>query len=191
MERISALMDGELTSAEVAKLVPDIKQDRELRDAWATYHLIGDALRGQQYSASTVAHRVSERLDAEPAVLAPRRLGKNPIKRYVLPSLAAAAAVATVTWMSVATQQGVPGSGLAANPASFVVMPAALVGQPEGSLADLSQTTTFVAAPPAVQLPSRPIDAYLLAHQEFSPSTALQGLAPYVRMVANPSGQGR
>lgn len=192
MERISALVDGELTQSELVKLMPDIKQDGQLRDAWVTYHLIGDALRGQQCIMHNIDQRVAQQLAAEPTILAPRNRVASAWKRYALPSLAAAAAVATVTWISVATQQRASNIGpSAASPHHLVVMPAALVAPTQGGIADLSQTTTFNTAPPAVQLPTRPIDAYLLAHQEFSPSTAIQGLAPYVRMVANPAGQGR
>jgi hypothetical protein len=40
------------------------------------------------------------------------------------------------------------------------------------------------SAPPASQLQAREIDAYLMAHQQFSPSTTLQGLATYARTVS-------
>ena len=48
MEQISALMDGELEHDEAAGLVPVLKQRVDLREAWSSYHLIGEALRGER-----------------------------------------------------------------------------------------------------------------------------------------------
>jgi len=59
MERISAFMDGELEDHEAAGQVRRLKEDPELRAAWETYHLIGDALRG--HTAPDVAERVQQR----------------------------------------------------------------------------------------------------------------------------------
>ncbi|MGH8636409.1 MAG: RseA family anti-sigma factor, partial [Burkholderiales bacterium] len=38
MDKISALMDGELARDEAARLVADVRQRDGLREAWATYH---------------------------------------------------------------------------------------------------------------------------------------------------------
>jgi hypothetical protein len=37
--------------------------------------------------------------------------------------------------------------------------------------------------PPSIQLTAEGYQAYLMAHQPFSPSMAIQGLAPYMRTV--------
>jgi sigma-E factor negative regulatory protein RseA len=52
------------------------------------------------------------------------------------------------------------------------------------------------AVPPAEQFVSVPSDGtmneYLMAHQEFSPSSEIQGLAPYIRSVSrSQQAQGR
>ena len=44
-DKISALMDGELDSIDVAGTISQIKESEELRNEWSTYHLIGDVLR--------------------------------------------------------------------------------------------------------------------------------------------------
>ncbi len=185
MERISALMDGELDRDEVARLIPGMNERDELREAWDTYHLIGDTLRGQPSAPSRVARTVAIQLAQEPTILAPRRATAGPVRRFVLPSLAAAAAVATVTWISLETQQAPTGPAVAM-PASQLVFPAAMT-QPLNVLPAFAQVnypaSASPAASPAIQLPSRHIDAYLAAHQEFSPRTTMQGLAPYVRTV--------
>src|SRR3972149_2926420 len=71
-ERISMLMDGEADESDLARNLVLLRSDAQLRRSWDTYHLIGDALRGHVEPA--LAARVSERLAAEPTVLAPRRL---------------------------------------------------------------------------------------------------------------------
>jgi sigma-E factor negative regulatory protein RseA len=52
-----------------------------------------------------------------------------------------------------------------------------------------------VAVAPARRLDAvshRKVNEYLMAHQEYSPSTAFQGVAPYVRTVSeSQDGNGR
>ena len=44
--QLSAFMDGELSVEESAHLITSAKTGGELKNCWAHYHLIGDALRG-------------------------------------------------------------------------------------------------------------------------------------------------
>lgn len=184
MDKISALMDGELAHEDAARLVTDIRQRNALREAWATYHLIGEALRGEPCPDCGVAQSVSRRLVDEPTVLAPRRASGGIGRRWALPSLAAAAAVASVTWMAVETQQVGPGQPVA-TPASHMIVPAVAV--PSGiPIPEYTQSVHLPAqASTPIQFSAREFDAYLMAHQEFSPSNTLQGLAPYVRTVTS------
>jgi sigma-E factor negative regulatory protein RseA len=186
MDEISALMDGELTRDEASRLVLEIRERGALREAWATYHLIGDAIRSEPCADCGVMQSVSERLSDEPTVLAPRPLSGKPRRRWALPSLAAAAAVASVTWIALETQQGAveePVTAMSTSRASAVPV----VGV-ETSLRfpDYAQVVNFPGQTPTpIQFSAREFDAYLLAHQEFSPSNTLQGLAPYVRTVTS------
>ena len=82
-DRISTLMDGELDEREAAEAITALASDAEARDAWRTYHLIGDALR----EGGSLA--------------APRREAANsPTWRIALPAMAIAAAVALVSWVA-------------------------------------------------------------------------------------------
>ena len=166
-ETLSAWMDSELSGEQARPLLPQLKHDAELRRNWDCYHLIGDALRGVQ--GSDLCARVCARLDAEPTVLAPQRRIKPEKLRWTALSLAASmAAVALVAWMALPGTQ--PDSvQLAAVPAPA---PAAEVRQ---------------AAVPA----GEGAKDYLLAHQRYSPSSAMQGVAPYVRTVAEVRGGAR
>jgi sigma-E factor negative regulatory protein RseA len=69
-EKLSALIDGELQSDSLHAHLGRLRADPELRGAWDTYHLIGDALRGQV--GPRISDRVVARLREEPTVLAPR-----------------------------------------------------------------------------------------------------------------------
>lgn len=168
MEQISALIDGELESEEAGRQLNRVKQDPGLQDTWDTYHMIGDALRGSGVLSPGFEGRVMERLAAEPTVLAPQRRTVRRLPASVSYALSAAAslsAVAAVAW--VALSGNAPGTadqqpGIAQAPAVATVAPMrAAVASPEAARAH----------------------DYLLAHQGVSPSTALQGVAPYVRTV--------
>ena len=157
-DRISALMDGELDDRSAADLIGNVHGDREGAEAWRTYHVIRDALRGTAPLSADFTARVAWKLADEPTVLAPRRTRPEAKPRWFTLSAAAAslAAVAFVGWMAFGTGQPVP-----------VPAPVAQV-QPQ---------------PAIVPLPSATND-YLLAHQGFSPRVSLQGMAPYVITVA-------
>ena len=177
MERISALMDGECDQNDVAGVVRQVKAQAELREAWSTYHLIGDAMRGDRMADSRVMQAIGAKLAAEPTVLAPKRSG-DVMRRIAFPSMAAAAAVAAVTWVSLETYAPVN-----VVPIAEVVVP--LTPIPDSTpLVSLIQPASVASPPPQIQLPGRRIDAYLEAHQEFSPSRTMQGLASYARTVS-------
>jgi len=185
MEQISALMDGELEHDEATHVIPALNKRSELRETWATYHLIGEAIRGQACGDCAVAQAVSSKLAVEPTVLAPRRSSSSFGKRWALPSMAAAAAVAAVTWVGLTTQAPQsfqefstlrqPGYGV--GPEVFV---------PSGFTVPVSLTTVPQPSPaaPPIQLSWQEFQAYLMAHQEFSPSISMHGLAPLVRSVS-------
>lgn len=187
MERISALMDGELHGDEVVGAVGFAKAQNQVREAWHTYHLIGDVLRGERCSDVQLMSSFAERLAQEPTVLAPqRRRFTESARRYALPSLAAAAAVTAVTWMSLETQQGPVSPGFSA--IAEAVLPTATLPQPT-AITHLVQPASLSSPPAAILFPARSIDAYLQAHHEFSPSRTIQGLTSYARTVTTDTAE--
>lgn len=155
-EDISAWMDGELSGEQARQLPLQLKRNAELRADWDCYHLIGDAMR--DVHGPDLCAGICARLDAEPTVLAPRRRSKADWLHWrPLQMAASVAAVAFVGWM-------------------------ALSGVPQ----DSPQIAAIHA--PAVKQVAMPAGEgardYLLAHQRYSPSSAMQGVAPYVRTVA-------
>ena len=97
-------------------------------------------------------------------MLAPRIRTARPLA-YAWAAAAGVAAVALVGWVAFGTLQSEPAAmaraGESANVRSMQVVPRAL-----------------------------PAD-YLLAHQESSPTTQIQGVGPYLRSVAAPAGDAR
>src|SRR5258708_38257218 len=97
MERISAFMDGELEDHEAASQVRRLKEDPDLRSAWETYHLIGDAMRGEAGYSSGLMVKISARLAAESTILAPRpRIQLRNVRRVALSAAASIGGVAPV-----------------------------------------------------------------------------------------------
>jgi sigma-E factor negative regulatory protein RseA len=160
MERISELMDGELEAREAQRQLARIKQDRELAHCWNTFHLIGDALRGERPLSREISGRVATQLVNEPTVLAPRSFTPKRAAAYAVSVAASLSAIALVVW--IAFNNPLAPTEIAKAPPALPPAPVELVNLPsEGQM-----------------------NEYLMAHQEFSPSTEIQGLAPYIRSVS-------
>jgi len=98
-EQISALIDNELSIEGSDHLFTAIKPGNELGQCWASYHLIGDAMRGTPIFKAGFNERLMQKLENEPAVLAPKA-HKTSNKSSPIWSIAASfAAVMFVGWM--------------------------------------------------------------------------------------------
>ena len=184
VESVSTLMDGELDADEAAREIARFKEDAARRDAWNSYHAIGDALRGAHARVGLsvdFSKRLSERLALEPTVLAPRARAPKTLQTWALSAAASVAAVAAVGWvsMSMLSPDGTTGASgtLAKTPAA----PAAIVAT--APVTPLQPVGPALVEPVAAA--PEHMHEYLLAHQGISPSTAMQGVAPYIRTVSN------
>lgn len=174
-DKISALMDGELDADEATSTIARFKKTDELREQWAVYHLISDVLAQPEMIPADVAHRVSARLATEPTVLAPHPSPSASARHKPIAFAAAASvtAMAVAAWMSLHTTQ--PVDRLQANLAD---------NRPSPVAQSPAIPVTSVSPPPSASAPAQ-INDYLMAHREFSPGTAMHGMAPsYVRTVA-------
>jgi sigma-E factor negative regulatory protein RseA len=157
-EKISLLVDGELGAEHIDSVCVCLR-DASSMTTWVSYHMIGDALRGSGAVMPGFAERFAARLSAEPTVLAPQR---RPAPAAVAWAAAATvAAISVVGWVAMTTL-----------PASDGSMRAALATARQAAAVRASDTR------PAVD------NEYLLVHQEYSPTTAIQGARPYLRAVA-------
>jgi sigma-E factor negative regulatory protein RseA len=158
---VSELMDGELDAAEAEGIVSKVKTSPDAAQDWYLYHLIGDTIRQQAFYSPELMGQVSSRLAVEPTVLAPRAWPvREKILRFALSAAASVAAVAVVAWIGI--------QGVTEAPAPQI----AAVQEPAAQ-----------QRPASVPMPNR-VNDYLLAHQEYSPSSVVHGVVPYVRTVS-------
>jgi sigma-E factor negative regulatory protein RseA len=153
-QEISVLMDGEMFEDEADVFLDKLKRHPEVDRDWASYHLIGDALRQPDHVNRDFMAAFHDRLQAEPTILAPRRRQQQRIKQYALSAAASVMALALVAWLSMQVGQ-----------------------EPAPQMASVQQQN--MVRPVAFHASD-----YLMAHQEFSPSADVQGAATYIHSVA-------
>jgi sigma-E factor negative regulatory protein RseA len=183
-EQISALADGELNDTQIDTAMAALRQPAA-RDAWETYHQIGDVLRSEEMGISLsagFAARMAARLEAEPTIIAPAVLtpqereaandsvsGKRGLKRFAWPGLAAAAVAAI--GLAGAPQLMVAMKGDSAQGARTMVASAPAGAMQQASVLQVTgQARVSHSSQEGVVLRDPRIDEYLLAHQRFSPS---------------------
>ncbi len=190
-DQISALADGELDEAEAGRLIARLKSDPDLRRAWDDYHRVGDALRG--HLGADLSARVASRLAAEPTVLV-RGAAPTPAQhagRWLLSAAASLAAIAFVAWMALPWRTPAPELAQAQPSAPLVIVPATpLASGPQVASVPQASPNPRARAEADARAQAEALAAlgmrnYLLAHQRYSASTALQGMAPYARTVAS------
>lgn len=176
MERVSALMDGEVEGPDADLAIDRVTKDQKARQSWDAYHLISDAFRNEYLLSHDFVARVGARLADEPTILAPRarRDLVSRVRAHALSVAASVAAVAIVGWLAFGHNP------LAPEPAGMNV---AMLAQPGAGGSQAEAMLKPVALDGNVR-------AYLFAHQEYSPATQIQGLAPYVRTVSEVSNDG-
>ena len=188
LERLSALVDGELEADATARACGHWRESGEARSSWHAYHVIGDVLRSEDLACDPARdagflEAFRARLKDEPVVLAPQpssavvprpavaNASRSSRWSWMAPSAVAAGFVA-VAGVLVLTRgpsgpvDGAAGAGLAqAGPAVPTV--ATLVG-----------ATPPASEPQALVLNGKLIrdarlDRYLAAHKQFAGSSAL------------------
>jgi sigma-E factor negative regulatory protein RseA len=189
MERLSALMDDELDEHAIDGELDRIKSDPQREEAWATYHMIGDALRGQIDSVQGIDERVRIMLADEPTVLAPRTRRTNRVtQRVVLPLAASVCGIAVVAWLALSNNSAISPANIAKSPDVLATAPQ-VVQQSNETIAAASEAgETEAGGSESNGSAADDMSEYLMAHQQFSPSTAMQGVVPYVRTVSSGDG---
>jgi sigma-E factor negative regulatory protein RseA len=170
MERISALMDGELDDEEAVRELKRCGGDATLIEGWATYHLIGDVLRAEAPLRSGFDARLREALAAEPTVLAPRpSTVRRKARLFALSAAASAAGVLVVGWLAMSN-----------------VSPPVDAGGPGRQVADKAPQG---AAPQTVAEIDPSVREYLLAHHE-STTASMPSVMPYVQYAIGTPKEG-
>ncbi len=193
MEKLSRLMDGDLTEQELRSVVRACAARSEEREVWASYHLIGECLRGDvpsgvEYTALTA--RICAALDDEPNVLVPavvqakrdravqdeRALGSAPIavngaqhfawKPWAMAASMAAAGV--IGWQGLSSSWRSDATANAVAARTDAVAPV-VVAQAEK---------------PVIAATSVSLERYMRAHADVAPPTRLSSPQVYVQSVA-------
>lgn len=181
-EKLSALMDSELAANEVSPLVKALKADAALIQTWHVYHVVGDSLRKLPLLSPGFSADMMTRLGQEPTILAPRYSSRpSPLPaRVAMPlaaSLAAVSLVGLLSWQILKINRE-PG------------LPVIAQASPQLRTAPAAQTVASLTPATVAKLPPRVVfataasNSYLLAHQEFSPSTGVEGFPAYARALS-------
>ena len=170
-EDISSIMDGEQSVSD--KLYAELKQDGEARACWERYHLIRDVLGNHTPDKISLglADRVAAQLADEPTILAPKksRFNKKTLMKQAS-GMAIAATVATVAIISVQNTQVAQQEGY-----SIAKMNPPLV----------SSAIQQVSAGKKQQDMQSRLNGYIVNHNEYSVSSRMQGMLPYMRIIGN------
>jgi sigma-E factor negative regulatory protein RseA len=158
-QEISVLMDGELFEDEAEALLAKLKKDPHSHQEWLTYHLIGDALRQPEHIGKDISASFHERLQAEPTVFAPRRRATQRVRYFAISAAASVMALALVAWLSMQ------------------------VGNEQAPQVASIQQQSSVR--PASFSSSNSVSDYVMAHQEYSPSTDVHGGVSYIHAVSD------
>ena len=172
-ERISALADGELAEQHLDAVLATLRQPNNQTD-WEIYHQIGDVLRSDDMAVTLspgFAARMAARLETEPTIIAPAismpanetgsgqvsaPMARSQLKRWGMPSMVAAAAMATIAFVT--------------TPHLMVAMKSEPQISDATRVASANSQEAAVPVSEEVMLRDPRIDDYLLAHQRFSPS---------------------
>jgi sigma-E factor negative regulatory protein RseA len=98
-ERVSDLMDGELEGSDAERTLSVLREEGAGRQAWRTYHLIGDALRDHRVLSAGFSDRVVGRPCAGAHGARTGRCAAAPAhswRRYLMPAAAGVAAAGFV-----------------------------------------------------------------------------------------------
>lgn len=168
-EHISALMDSELSELERARVLKALARDRDLRETWERYHIIRAALNEDlgPVSSTDLGARIAERIGQFPS---PELKGGvrrwKPAMRWAgnlaLAASVAAVAILSVQWFVSSEPSGTP------------------------QQADIQRVgLRWDTRQPEV---ARQLNMYLVEHNEFMPTSGMNGVMSYGRFVSYDNG---
>jgi sigma-E factor negative regulatory protein RseA len=193
LERLSALVDGELDGQAAAQACGHWRESSEVRATWHAYQLIGDVLRSEDLAGDaqrdmTFLHALRVRMKDEPVVLAPQPLlPAEPATASAVARLAdgarshrwswrassavaagfvAVAGVVMLTRGPVAPVDAEAGVRVAQGVAAVQIAAA-----PASAALEASDPQTVVASGQVIR--DARLDRYLAAHKQFAGSSAL------------------
>lgn len=173
-EELSAMMDGELSEHEQARVLTALAQDPELKKTWQRFQIIRATLSKQldEIVSLDLGDRIAESIRELPPPISDEKRPRRwpPAARWVSTmALAASVAVVAITgvrWFS--SNESQPG------PEQIAVAPGQ---QPDFIRAGVTRWDT--GKPEHAKL----LNTYLVEHHEFTPTTSVKGVMSYGRFV--------
>lgn len=174
-EKISALVDGEVSALERERVLRELRQDTALRGMWERYHLASTAMRRELdvVVGPGLADRIHDRLRHEHPDQ-DRGIGRILASRRTLKlagGLAIAASVAAVAILNLPP----------------VLSPAATTLAKHLPVRGDSPKTAVTDARQVLTEQQRVLNPYLVQHGEFTPAAGMNGMISYVRVVGRDS----
>lgn len=178
-EWVSVLADGELGDGQLGKALDALRGDASMQTSWSRYHLIRDTLHSNLESRidPELHQRIAAAIEQEPVLLAPQRRPQRSWLRHAA-GLAVAASVTGVAVLGV-QQMSPPEQSAPAATMAEVMQPQNIVRIEEPAVAANS--------PSQGQQDNQNLAPYLVNHNEYSVSSGMHGMLPYVRIVGHKS----
>lgn len=195
-EQISALMDGEPGDENLYTLNALIS-NKEFRESWCRYHLIGETLRGNlpSHYDPHLAERISMAIKDEPVIAAPKT-GRFSLTDFFKPALGFAIAASVTVAVVIGVRQISEVPSLDTTQSVAIQQQSPSINSPVSQQARVATVSTVADKPQqVVRTYKTPTDAqsrlnrYLVNHNEYRTNTGVQGMLPYVRIVAHEVGE--
>ena len=171
-EKISELVDNELSRLEHYRLIRTLENDHELRGVWERYHLMGTVIRNELnvMVGPTLADRIAQgiRQETPASAYSIYFTSRLPVYTRIATGMAIAASVAVV--------------------AIFALQPLPPSGAPPLQVALQSPPPAVIAPAPVAPVQAAPqgtLNTYLVEHSEFTPNAGMNGMLSYVRIVGH------
>lgn len=188
LEKLSAMMDGELIGRDRDIVIDQIESDPETRACWQRYHMIGDTLRSTMPGTVSpdLAVRLNQMLANEPTILAPKS-GLQSYKNFIKPlaGMAIAASITAVAVLGIQQQnQELPGTE------NFSQIAISEAGMATPLIADNAKADAVTVRTVKYQAGESNQDAeeltpYILNHNQHNSRLGVQGVSPYARLVGH------
>ena len=205
LERLSALVDGELEEASFASACATWREDEEVRESWHSYQLIGDVLRSEDLGSDAThdaafMKAIRTRLASEPVVLALQPVPVPPLaasgqvayspgnvrnRRWSwATSAAVAAGFVAVAGVVLLVRAPDPGQQIAARAGAKLGVQSVSEMQ---ATAPVTSDPSALAPDPQVLVANGKfirdlrLDRYLAAHKQFAGSSALGVPSAFLR----------
>lgn len=185
--KISMLIDGELSEQASSDLIDEIQKDKALQAVWSRYQAASSLLRSETscIAPSGFSNRVTESLQAEPTVLAPKKASINRFDRAAIGAIAASVVVFTVmVGGTLETSPAPPSSASSLNLASN-----APVLEEKAALDRSPIQVAESEAEEEVWIQDEQLNDYLMKHSEKTRSAGAFGVLPLARVVSYGSGR--